>query len=214
MSSSRKSDSLEPPRDVAADPQHLTNYAVPDAQPGKAKQSTKARPQPSSEDPYERPVTMTSITIITIIATATIITITITITITYHHHHHHHHHHHPHSHHHNPIVVIINGCTCLPGLPVVASCYIWIWVKLGYPGTKDGSYEHRRISLVLNVGNGDPSGMNRSIFTAWWFGCHVLFSHILGMIIPIDFHIFQRGGPTTNQFINSYYRSFPSIPYD
>ena len=28
---------------------------------------------------------------------------------------------------------------------------------------------------------------------------HFLFSHILGIIIPIDFHIFQRGGPTTNQ---------------
>ena len=28
---------------------------------------------------------------------------------------------------------------------------------------------------------------------------HLLFSHILGIIIPIDFHIFQRGGPTTNQ---------------
>ena len=27
----------------------------------------------------------------------------------------------------------------------------------------------------------------------WWFGCHFLFSHILGIIIPIDFHIFQRG---------------------
>ena len=25
------------------------------------------------------------------------------------------------------------------------------------------------------------------------------FSHILGLIIPIDFHIFQRGGLTTNQ---------------
>ena len=35
--------------------------------------------------------------------------------------------------------------------------------------------------------------------TGWWFGCHVLFSHILGIIIPIDFHIFQRGDPTTNQ---------------
>ena len=29
---------------------------------------------------------------------------------------------------------------------------------------------------------------------------HFLFSHILGIIIPIDVHIFQRGGPTTNQF--------------
>ena len=28
---------------------------------------------------------------------------------------------------------------------------------------------------------------------------HVLFSHILGIIIPIDVHSFQRGGPTTNQ---------------
>ena len=28
---------------------------------------------------------------------------------------------------------------------------------------------------------------------------HFLFSHILGIIIPIDFHIFQRGEPTTNQ---------------
>ena len=28
---------------------------------------------------------------------------------------------------------------------------------------------------------------------------HFLFSHILRIIIPIDFHILQRGGPTTNQ---------------
>jgi hypothetical protein len=28
-----------------------------------------------------------------------------------------------------------------------------------------------------------------------------LFFHILGMIIPTDFHIFQRGGSTTNQFL-------------
>ena len=32
------------------------------------------------------------------------------------------------------------------------------------------------------------------ILFGWWFGCHFLFSHILGfLIIPIDFHIFQRG---------------------
>ena len=35
--------------------------------------------------------------------------------------------------------------------------------------------------------------------TGWWFGCHFLFSHILQIIIPTDFHILQRGGPTTNQ---------------
>ena len=37
--------------------------------------------------------------------------------------------------------------------------------------------------------------------TGWWFGTFFLFSHILGIIIPIDFHIFQRGGPTTNQYL-------------
>ena len=33
----------------------------------------------------------------------------------------------------------------------------------------------------------------------WWFGKWILFSHILGIIIPTDFHIFQRGRYTTNQ---------------
>ena len=33
----------------------------------------------------------------------------------------------------------------------------------------------------------------RKTDTGWWFGCHFLFSHILGIIIPTDFHIFQRG---------------------
>ena len=38
-----------------------------------------------------------------------------------------------------------------------------------------------------------------STITGWWFGTF-LFSHSVGnVIIPIDFHIFQRGGPTTNQ---------------
>ena len=44
------------------------------------------------------------------------------------------------------------------------------------------------------------------LWSGWWFGCHFLFSHILGIIIPIDFHIFQRGGPTTNQMM--YYPHF------
>ena len=30
---------------------------------------------------------------------------------------------------------------------------------------------------------------------------HFLFFHILGLIIPTDFHFFQRGGSTTNQLI-------------
>ena len=39
----------------------------------------------------------------------------------------------------------------------------------------------------------------RHLKTGWWFGTSILFSHILGIIIPIDVHIFQRGGPTTKQ---------------
>ena len=33
----------------------------------------------------------------------------------------------------------------------------------------------------------------------WWFGTFVLFFHILGIIIPTDFHIHQMGRYTTNQ---------------
>ena len=35
--------------------------------------------------------------------------------------------------------------------------------------------------------------------TGWWFGTFFIFPYIGFLIIPIDFHIFQRGGPTTNQ---------------
>ena len=31
---------------------------------------------------------------------------------------------------------------------------------------------------------------------------HVLFFHILGIVTPTDFHIFQRGRYTTNQIMN------------
>jgi len=37
--------------------------------------------------------------------------------------------------------------------------------------------------------------------TGWWFGTFFIFPYIyiLGIIIPTDFHIFQRGRSTTNQ---------------
>ena len=35
------------------------------------------------------------------------------------------------------------------------------------------------------------------MLAGWWFG--TCFFHILGIIIPTDFHIFQRGGSTTKQ---------------
>jgi len=34
--------------------------------------------------------------------------------------------------------------------------------------------------------------------TGWWFGT-CFFFHILGIVIPTDFHIFQRGRSTTNR---------------
>ena len=43
-----------------------------------------------------------------------------------------------------------------------------------------------------------------STITGWWFGTWILFFHILGIIIPIDFHIFQRGRYTTNQIKTNY----------
>ena len=33
----------------------------------------------------------------------------------------------------------------------------------------------------------------------WWFGTFFILPYIGLLIIPIDVHIFQRGGPTTNQ---------------
>ena len=31
------------------------------------------------------------------------------------------------------------------------------------------------------------------LYSGWWFGTWILFFHILGIVIPTDFHIFQRG---------------------
>ena len=41
-------------------------------------------------------------------------------------------------------------------------------------------------------------------YTGWWFGTFGLFFHILGTIIPTDFHIFQSGRYTTNQYIDGH----------
>ena len=35
----------------------------------------------------------------------------------------------------------------------------------------------------------------------WWFGTCFIFPYIGNVIIPIDFHIFQRDRYTTNQII-------------
>ena len=58
-----------------------------------------------------------------------------------------------------------------------------------------------RIELeILGYTKGFLRNPIKRCWTGWWFGTFGLFSHILGIIIPIDVHIFQRGGPTTNQW--------------
>ena len=39
-------------------------------------------------------------------------------------------------------------------------------------------------------------------FTGWWFQTFFIFHNIWDVILPIDFHIFQDGYCTTNQFIS------------
>ena len=62
-------------------------------------------------------------------------------------------------------------------------------------GWKGGRSEHSEAKRSWKL----EAKPGRHWLSGWWFDCHFLFSHILGIIVPIDFHIFQRGGPTTNQ---------------
>ena len=48
----------------------------------------------------------------------------------------------------------------------------------------------------------------KTIYSGWWFGTF-LFFHILGIVTPTDFHIFQRGRYTTNQI--HIYIYYPNI---
>ena len=46
------------------------------------------------------------------------------------------------------------------------------------------------------------AGHFKTLFPGWWFGTWIfIFPYIGLLIIPIDVHIFQRGEPTTNQFL-------------
>ena len=48
-------------------------------------------------------------------------------------------------------------------------------------------------------GNLDHWGDQYLLIPVWWFGTWLLFFHVLGIVTPTDFHIFQRGRSTTNQ---------------
>ena len=82
----------------------------------------------------------------------------------------------------------------LPFYILAAFCVLMIvlWVSLN--SSSDATAAQRCWSLFAV--EDFFSGMHSlHACTGWWFGCHFLFSHILGIIIPIDVHIFQRGGP-------------------
>ena len=54
--------------------------------------------------------------------------------------------------------------------------------------------------FLQESGNHCPiEAIKTQISTGWWFGTWLWFFHILGIVTPTDFHIFQRGRYTTNQ---------------
>ena len=60
----------------------------------------------------------------------------------------------------------------------------------------DGGFLKSGYSQIIHV----------TSFSGWWFGTWILFFHSVGnVIIPTEFHIFQRDRSTTNQF----YLDFP-----
>ena len=90
------------------------------------------------------------------------------------------------------------------------------FVKTLYPD------EYRMLHLRCTVYKEDSRGVKSdgfwiflaSIYSGWWFGTFSIFPYIGNVIIPIDFHIFQRGGPTTNQlfiWINTHQSSIRKV---
>jgi hypothetical protein len=59
--------------------------------------------------------------------------------------------------------------------------------------------------MTLKSDDGDvqfwPRGTDSStdFQSGWWFGTFVISHNMLGIILPIDFHIYQDGYCTTNQ---------------
>ena len=58
-----------------------------------------------------------------------------------------------------------------------------------------------RLSMDWFKGKFTELILHSSTISGWRFGTWILFFHILGIIIPTDFHIFQRGRSTTNQMM-------------
>ena len=78
------------------------------------------------------------------------------------------------------------------------SCGLFCWIStLGSPTKQTWNmlsvhHSPKHFSICLGT-------FRSHIQSGWWFGTFFIFPYIGNVIIPIDFHIFQRGGPTTNQ---------------
>ena len=80
------------------------------------------------------------------------------------------------------------GSTCHASRPWLRS----VWPSSFSPclGSRWGSW--------ISMGAGDGKRKTQEI-TGWWFGTWILFFHILGIVTPTDYHIFQRGRRTNHQ---------------
>ena len=57
-------------------------------------------------------------------------------------------------------------------------------------------------------GNGGWESQWNDINPGWWFGTFFIFPYIGNVIIPIDFHIFQRGSNTNQEWMNQWINEF------
>ena len=66
-----------------------------------------------------------------------------------------------------------------------------------------------------SIGKGQRSAESGGTanMTGWCFGTFFIFPYIGLLIIPIDVHIFQRGGPTTNQMTISKKDEHSQVPF-
>ena len=63
---------------------------------------------------------------------------------------------------------------------------------------------HWNESVSEEIGKTHREQKKQLICSGWWFGTCFIFPYIGFLIITIDFHIFQRGGSTTNQCCSCY----------
>ena len=86
-------------------------------------------------------------------------------------------------------------------------CSSWIWLSRGSTrpchlrprGRKRYPFELLN-KIALSAGSATCHLVGFELYAGWWFGTFFIFPYIGNVIIPTDFHIFQRAGSTTNQY--------------